>query len=216
MEEETDKSTIKLPPFSGKQADWQVWSEKFLARASRKGFKDVLLGRATVPPDSEVLDLSKSEDKKKKKLRDANDYAYEALILLINGETSTGRVAFSIVRNCKTKDLADGDVAMAWKRLCDKYEPKSAPLRLALKNEFNSKNLRSVKHDPDVWLTELEDLRMQLLNAGSTLSEDDLLEHALNNLPREYDVVVSKLEDRLSSKTDPLTIEDLRTQLNLR
>ncbi len=79
-------------------ADWQVWSEKFLARARRKGFKDVLLGKVTVPPDSELLDLSKDEDKKKKKLRDANDFASEALILLIDRETSTGRVAFSLSR----------------------------------------------------------------------------------------------------------------------
>ncbi len=52
----------------------------------------------TVPPDSRWLDSSIDEDKKKKKLRDANDCVYEALILLIDGETSTGRVAFSIVR----------------------------------------------------------------------------------------------------------------------
>ncbi len=90
-------------------------------------------------------------------------------------------MAFTIVRNCKTKELADGDVAMAWTRLCDKYEPKSAPSRLALKNEctVSSKILRSAKSDPDVSLTEFEDLRVQLLHAGSTLSEDDLLEHAL-------------------------------------
>ncbi len=112
--------------------------------------------------------------------------------------------------------LADGDVAMAWKRLCDKYEPKLAPLRLALKNEFNAKILQSAKSYPDVWLTALKDLREQLLNAGSTLSEDDMLEHALNNLPKEYEVVVSKLEDHLGSKSDPLTIGDLRTQLNLK
>ncbi len=125
-------------------------------------------------------------------------------------------MAFGIIRNCKTKELADGDVAVAWKRLCDKYEPKSAPSRLALKNEFNSKCLRSAKSEPDVWLTELEDLRVQLLNAGSTLSKDDLLEHALNNLTKEYDVVVSMLEDNLGSKSNPLTIKDFRTQLNLK
>ncbi len=84
-----DKATIKMLSFRGKQADWQVWSEKFLTRARRKGFKDVLLGKVEVPPDSELLDLtvSKDEDKKKKKVQDANAFAYEALILLIDGET---------------------------------------------------------------------------------------------------------------------------------
>ncbi len=115
-----------------------------------------------------------------------------------------------------TKKLADVDVAIAWKRLCDKYKPKSAPLHLALKNEFNSKILRSAKSNPNVWLMELQDLRVQLLNAGLTLIEDDRLEHALSNLPKEYEVVVSELEDRLGSKSDPLTIKDLRTQCNLK
>jgi hypothetical protein len=77
--------------------------------------------------------------------------------------------------------------------------------------------LQSAKADPDVWLTTLEDLRTQLLNTtGSNLSEEDLLEHALNSLPKEYEIVVSKLEDRLGASIDPLTIVELRDALNLK
>ena len=78
------------------------------------------------------------------------------------------------------------------------------------------KVLKNTNSDPDVWLTELEDLRVQLMSAGSTMSDDDLLEHILNNLPKEYEIVLSKLEDRLRSATDPLTIEDVRSALNLK
>jgi hypothetical protein len=138
------------------------------------------------------------------------------LLLLIDGEQASGRVAFNIVRGAKTSDLTDGDAALAWKRLSDKYEPKSAPSRLALKNEFNSKVLKNANSDPHAWLTELEDLRVRLLAAGSRMGDDELLEHVLNSLPKEYEIVVSKLEDRLGSTTDPLSIEDVRSALNLK
>jgi hypothetical protein len=48
------------------------------------------------------------------------------------------------------------------------------------------------------------------------MDDDELLEHVLNNLPKEYEIVVSKLEDRLGAANDPLTIEDVRSALNLK
>ena len=209
--DDTEKSMIKIAPFTGKQSDWSVWREKFMARAKRKGYKDVLLGNITVPAESD-----KVTDKALISARKANNTAFEDLLLLIDGEQASGRVAFNIVRGAKTSELTDGDAALAWKRLSDKYEPKSAPSRLALKNEFNTKVLKNVNSDPDVWLTELEDLRMRLIAAGSKMDDEELLEHVLNSLPKEYEIVVSKLEDRLGATTDPLTIEDVRSALNLK
>ena len=52
--------------------------------------------------------------------------------------------------------------------------------------------------------------------AGSRCTDEELLEHALNNLPKEYENVVAKLEDRLGSVDNPLTIEGLRDELNLK
>ena len=40
--------------------------------------------------------------------------------------------------------------------------------------------------------------------------------HVLNNLPREYEISQAKLEDRLNDTSNPLTIEEIRTELNLR
>ena len=125
--DDSDKGMIKIAPFSGKQNDWAIWKEKFIARARRKGYKEVLIGKKAVPPDSVEI-----ETKDEKLLRDANNVAYEDLILLIDGEQAAGRVAFNIVRGAKTSDLKDGDASLAWKRFSDKYEPKSAPSRLAL------------------------------------------------------------------------------------
>eukprot|EP00980_Cylindrotheca_fusiformis_P022417 scaffold9284_cov134-Cylindrotheca_fusiformis.AAC.1 len=97
-----------------------------------------------------------------------------------------------------------------------KYEPKTAPSRLMLKRKLTGMVLKSAREDPDVWLTDLEHLKGQLIAAGSKMTDAELLEHALNNLPKEYELIVAKLEDRLGDVNDPLTIEDLREALNLK
>jgi hypothetical protein len=199
---ETDDNGVLS--FNGKQTDWAVWSEKFQARAQRKCYRNVLLGKETVLSDNEDV----SKDKAKQKLRTLNELAYEDMILSIDGGSDSGRVAFQIVRNSKTSDLNDGDAALAWKRLNDKFEPKIAPNRLKLKNEFYSSKLKN-KDNPDMWITSLEDIRFRLEALGSTISEEDLMEHILNSLPREYVISISKLEDRLGSTSDLLMVEQI-------
>jgi len=76
--------------------------------------------------------------------------------------------------------------------------------------------LTSELDDPDVWLTTLEDLKNQLINSGSNMTDDDLLEHALNNVPKAYDVEVTMMEERLGATENPLTILELCERLNLR
>ena len=217
MSDEFEKA-IRIEPFSGKQEDWQVWSEQFLARARRKGYKDILKGKVSVPTDDELgaSNLSADEAKKLKRNRELNDVAYEALLLLIDGKSQSGKVAFKIVSGSKTEALPDGDASLAWSRLNKKYEPKTAPSRLMLKKKFTSSVLRNARDDPDEWLTDLENLKDRLNEAGSKCSDEELLEHALNNLPKEYEHVVAKLEDRLGDEKNPLTIEDLRDELNLK
>ena len=68
---------LKLIPFDGKTENWRMWSAKFLARAGRKGTKDVLLGRVTIP------NFDDDEAKENKELIDAskkNQEIYEDLI----------------------------------------------------------------------------------------------------------------------------------------
>ena len=38
-----DLSQVKIPIFKGNKKDWVQWSEMFLARAKRKGYKSVLI-----------------------------------------------------------------------------------------------------------------------------------------------------------------------------
>ena len=67
MSDEKGTNIIRVIPFSGNAVDWSVWSEKFLARARRKGYKKILLGEEVVPDDAENLDGITNQNKKKKK-----------------------------------------------------------------------------------------------------------------------------------------------------
>ena len=59
----TDLSAIHVIPFYGKSDEWPTWSEKFLAKAKRYGFKDVLLGKVTIPKTDEVFNVESEKGK---------------------------------------------------------------------------------------------------------------------------------------------------------
>jgi len=212
------EGTIKVIPFSGNKRDWPIWSEKFLARGDVKGYKDILMGKVTVPSDDEYSEMEAGAPKTKAKvLRKLNKDAFIDLLLSITADTETGRIAFQIVKGSKTKELSDGDARAAWKKLNSKFESTRAPNRLLLKEKFINSRLKSARSDPDVWITQLEDLQVQINNAREgSITEEDLMEHILGNLPSVYDIEVHTLRKRLDDLHDPLTLEELREELCLK
>ena len=213
---EVEDKAIRVISFDGKHEDWPVWEEKFLAKAQRRGFKDVYLGRVTIPKDSDSIDVSTAEGKAKLELKKLNVVAYEELVLSIDASVPSGKVIFHLVKGCKTADYMDGDAKLAWKRLSEKFAPKRAPNKLELKMEFNKCVLKSASEDPDEWITKLESIKTRLQEMKTTISDEDLLIHILNNLPKEYEVQQSKLEDKFGNTTNPLTVEEVRSELNLK
>ena len=213
MSETGDEKTIRVISFSGKKSDWPIWEEKFLARAARKRYKDVLLGKMEIPKSTDEFTATTTEGKKKAEIKDLNELAYQDLILSIDGTTKAGRVAFQIVKTSKGKDYVDGNAAVAWQRLRKKYAPTRAPSLLLLKKKFAQSRLKDKNSDPDEWLTELEDMRTQLSEMKMEMSDNDFIIHVLGNLPEDYEIEVSKLEDRIGKD---LTIDDVRESLNLR
>ena len=53
-------------------------------------------------------------------------------------------------------------------------------------------------------------------NPSQYMTEVDILEQALNNVPKEYDVVIETLQNRVDATIDPLTISELRMRLRNR
>jgi len=74
--------------------------------------------------------------------------------------------------------------------------------------------LKNSKHNPKAWITHLEGLRMKLRDVRSTMTNKDLMVHILNNLTDNYKV--SKLEEKLGTVINPLTIDDVKAELCLR
>jgi hypothetical protein len=52
----TDLTSIRLIPFCRKVDEWPIWSEKVLSKAKRYGFKDVLVGKMSIPKEDEEFD----------------------------------------------------------------------------------------------------------------------------------------------------------------
>ena len=204
MTDLTEK-TLRVIPFDGKAANWRMWSIKFSARAHGRGYLDVLKGTTTVPPHSQVLTDS-ATDKVLKAARDANLLMYQDIICSCDDP-----VSFGIVDEAKTEELPDGDANLAWRNLKKKYEPDTGTEKVRLKYKYSTMSLKSAKEDPDIWITELEVIRRQLKILKADISDDDLILHILNNLPKEYETTVEALEDRLG--TGELTLEDVRTKL---
>jgi hypothetical protein len=170
----TDLRTIRVIPCYGKSEEWPTWSEKFLAKARRYGFKDVLLGKVKVPKTDEDYDIESEEGKKLRIAADINELAYKELILLIDDKTSSGKVAINLVKGCKNKDYADGNASMAWERLKNNLEPSSAPSMVKLEKQFRQCSLKKGQ-DPDIWITELENYRMRLGQLGSGISDNQFI-----------------------------------------
>jgi hypothetical protein len=56
-----------------------------------------------------------TESGKKKSI--AIEIAYTELILSIDVKTSSGKIAFNLIKGCKSKDYPDGNAAISWERL---------------------------------------------------------------------------------------------------
>jgi hypothetical protein len=93
-------SAIRVIPFYGKSDEWPIWSEKFLAKAKRYGFKDVLLGKVTIPKTDEVFNVESEEGQKMMMTADSNELAYTELILFHEDKIRSGKVAFNLVKAC--------------------------------------------------------------------------------------------------------------------
>jgi hypothetical protein len=70
--------------------------------------------------------------------------------------------------------------------------------------------------DPDIWITKLEDYRMRLEELGSSISDNQFILHILNNMTEDYDLQLAMMEKRVMDKSNPLTIDKIRDDLNLR
>jgi gag-polypeptide of LTR copia-type len=119
-----------------------------------------------------------------------------------------------LVKGCKSKEYPDGNPAIAWERHKNKFEPVSAPSMLMLEKQFRTSSLKKGEN-PEVWITELEDLHIRLEDMGSTNSDNQFMIHVLNNLTTDYNLQLALMEKRVGDSEKPLSIEEIKAELSL-
>jgi hypothetical protein len=147
----------------------------------------------SIPKVDEEYDEVSDIGKKMSRATELNEIAYTELNLSIDVKTSNGKIAFNIVKECKSKHYPDGNAAVAWEKLKNKYEPISDPSMVKLDKQFRELSLIKKSQDPEVWITELEDICVRLDDMGSSISENQFMIHVLNNLTSDYDLQFTPL-----------------------
>ena len=99
--------------FTGRESEWDHWSETFIALARARSFAEILLGTDEDfdrKKSGGGYELTEAERKEKKRLRQANDNAYINLLL------SCEEFPYDLVSLAKTDELPEECARDAWER----------------------------------------------------------------------------------------------------
>jgi hypothetical protein len=110
--------------------------------------------------------------------------------------TVTDTTGFQAIRNGCTSELPSGSARQAWKNLVRIFQPKSVTQKFELEQRFNHCQLVKETKNPDEWFTELEHIRLLLLEDHQLEYEDSkVIQHILYNLkPKSYETLVMILK----------------------
>ena len=208
---------IRVLKFTGKESEWDHWSEKFVALGRARGFAGILLSteqahRADEDTDKKKSDgsyeLTDAEGKEKKRLRQANGNAY------INLQLSCEELPYDLVFLAKTEELPDGCTRDAWERLTSECDLTEGEDKITLLSMFQQNPLEDVRTNITVWLTSMAIQVNKLKKRNHVLDEEYQVTHILASLPREYSSVVEQVKiDRRTGST-LITMDGIKKRLN--
>ena len=98
--------------FSGRTSNWEGWSKKFLAKIKKKGYNKLLTAKDEIPMVEEYEKAVTEGEKSTEDIMRCNNLnkeAFEDIILSIVHTTKQGKLAFSLVENCKTAKYPEGN-----------------------------------------------------------------------------------------------------------
>ena len=210
---------IKVLKFSGKESEWDRWSEKFIALARARAFAGILLGTEQAPNADKEIDrkkadgsyeLTDAERKEKKRLRQANGNAY------INLQLSCDELPYDLVSLAKTEELPDGCARDAWERLTSEYDLTEGEDKITLLTMFQQNQLDDVRTNITVWLTSLAIQVNKLKKLHHVLDEEYQITHILASLPREYSSVVEQVKIDRRTSSALITMDEVKKRLKER
>ena len=207
---------IKVLKFTGKESEWDHWSEKFIALARARGFARILLGTEQAPNADKEIDRKKSDDsyeltdadrKEKKRLRQANGNAY------INLHLSCEELPYDLVSLAKTEELPDSCARDAWERLTSEYDLTEGEDKITLLSMFQQNQLEDVRTNTTVWLTSMAMQVNKLKKLNHVLDEEYQITHILASLPREYSSVVEQVKIDRRTVSTLITMDEVKKRL---
>ena len=198
-----DKSeAVRLIKFDGDDANWHEWSVKTTALAKTKGFRNAYY-KDTKPCSDEHYE-SEKVTKGEKAIYEANDKAYQLLIMSCSG------IAFGLVNQAKTDKHHDGDAYMAWTNLTNRYAPNATSDLIQISTNFNKCGMKNNRSDPDEWFIQLDLLRhrMTAIDPAFTKKDEELIAHVIANLPNEYSEVITVVKGM-----DKITLTEVKAKI---
>jgi len=157
---------MKLEVFSGKQAEWSDWRERFEAVMAINKMLDVL-----------VLDNSPPEDPAKRKEWDEMSAGAYSRLVLFTTSTPLGLVK-------KYRSTRDG--AGAWRAMVDKYELKGE-VRISFLHDQLFNSVMSPSADPEVFFLQVEELQQRLGELQVIIVDATLKSITISKLPPIYE-----------------------------
>ena len=210
---------IKVLKFTGKESEWDHWSETFVALARARGFTGILLGTEQAPNADEEIDRKKSdgsyelteaERKEKKRLRQTNGNAY------INLQLSCEELPYDLVSLAKTEELPDGCTRDAWERLTSEYDLTEGEDKITLLTMFQQNQLEDVRTNITVWLTSMAIQVNKLKKLNHVLDDEYQITHILASLPREYSSVVEQVKIDRRTSSALIAMDEVKKRLKER
>ena len=210
---------IKVLKFTGKESEFDHWSEKFVALARARGFAGILLGTEQAPNADKDIDrkktdgsyeLTEAERKEKKRLRQANGNAY------INLQLSCEDLPYDLVSLAKTEELTDGYTRDAWERLTSEYDLTEGEDKITLLTMFQQNQLEDVRTNITVWLTSMAIQVNKLKKLNHVLDEEYQITHILASLPKEYSSVVEQVKIDRRTSSALITMDEVKKRLKER
>jgi gag-polypeptide of LTR copia-type len=122
---------------------------------------------------------------------------------------SNGKISFGMIKICKSKGFEDGKAALAWEKFNKKYDPISDTSLVKTERMFRESRPEN-NEDPEIWINNIEDLRIKLETIGSSMIDDHFIVQVLNSLTGHYKLQMFLLEKQIESKDKPLSIEDVK------
>ena len=117
---------LKIILFNGEQKKWFMWSTCHRAKLRLSGLLGILDGEVTIEPDGK---LSYTQDEEE--ARQMNDEVYADLVLSVNDPS-----CFNTIFSARTKSLKEGDAALAWKKLCERFANSTRSSKVSVSREF--------------------------------------------------------------------------------